>query len=252
MSKWNLQFNETTCYFSNRAEQKEADQVAKQFAKGYDTIYVSFDVTGRTCHQILSHQLVDLLKKMYGPMIDSEIGYNYECTLKWRRHHKIKMAYEMQYGNGCSGCNGEGCNGNGCERASRNNTGLDKVTMSTIWEPVAPGCFEHVPHYYVNGKDIESNPKVRDEGDYIKCFQDCKSCDKRRRGECDIRVDSADSTSIDKIDKAIEFKWAVQEFGDKVEQICAIVNSDPRLRGEAFEVLGILEEELKRRGLMKK
>jgi hypothetical protein len=28
MSKWNLQFNETTCYFSNRAEQKEADQVA--------------------------------------------------------------------------------------------------------------------------------------------------------------------------------------------------------------------------------
>ena len=54
----------------------------------------------------------------------------------------------------------------------------------------------------------------------------------------------------DAIDKAIEFKWAVQEFGDKAEQICAIVNSDPRVQNKAFEVLDVLEEELKRRSLL--
>lgn len=57
MSQWDLQANETSVYFKNYVNNEVVEAVQKEFMKGYDTIYVSFDVIGRTRHEQLSYQL---------------------------------------------------------------------------------------------------------------------------------------------------------------------------------------------------
>lgn len=57
MSQWDLQANETSVYFKNYVNDEVVEAVQKKFMEGYDTIYVLFDVIGRTRHQQLSYQL---------------------------------------------------------------------------------------------------------------------------------------------------------------------------------------------------
>lgn len=83
MSQWDLQANETSVYFKNIVSDEVVEAVQKKFMEGYDTIYVSFDVMGRTCHEQLSYQLGSRLRALYGPKVNIEVGYNYQCVIKW-------------------------------------------------------------------------------------------------------------------------------------------------------------------------
>ena len=83
MSQWDLQANETSVYFKNYVNDEVVEAVQKKFKEGYDTIYVSFDVMGRTCHQQLSYQLSSRLRALYGPKVNIEVGYNYQCVVRW-------------------------------------------------------------------------------------------------------------------------------------------------------------------------
>lgn len=83
MSQWDLQANETSVYFKNTVNNEVVEAVQKEFMKGYDTIYVSFDVIGRTRHEQLSYQLGSRLRALYGPKVNIEVGYNYQCDIKW-------------------------------------------------------------------------------------------------------------------------------------------------------------------------
>ena len=51
MSQWDLQANETRMNFRNYVNDEVVEAVQKKFMEGYDTIYVSFDVIGRTRHE---------------------------------------------------------------------------------------------------------------------------------------------------------------------------------------------------------
>ena len=51
MSQWDLQANETSVYFKNYVNDEVVEAVQKKFMEGYDTIYVSFNVIGRTLHE---------------------------------------------------------------------------------------------------------------------------------------------------------------------------------------------------------
>ena len=51
MSQWDLQANETRVNFRNYVNDEVVEAVQKKFMEGYDTIYVSFDVMGRTLHE---------------------------------------------------------------------------------------------------------------------------------------------------------------------------------------------------------
>lgn len=75
--------NETSVYFKNYVNNEVVEAVQKKFMEGYDTIYVSFDVIGRTCHMTLSHQLSSRLRALYGPKVNIEVGYNYQCDVRW-------------------------------------------------------------------------------------------------------------------------------------------------------------------------
>ena len=83
MSQWDLQANETSVYFKNTVNDEVVEAVQKKFMEGYDTIYVSFDVIGRTFHEQLSYQLGSRLRALYGPKVNIEGGYNYQCDVRW-------------------------------------------------------------------------------------------------------------------------------------------------------------------------
>ena len=83
MSQWDLQANETSVYFKNTVNDEVVEAVQKKFMEGYDTIYVSFDVIGRTFHEQLSYQLGSRLRALYGPKVNIEVGYNYQCDVRW-------------------------------------------------------------------------------------------------------------------------------------------------------------------------
>lgn len=82
MSQWDLQTNETSLYFKNTVNNSVVCDVQKAIESGKDTIYVSFDVIGRTCHMMLSHQLKQELSAIYGPKVEVEVDYNYVCTVR--------------------------------------------------------------------------------------------------------------------------------------------------------------------------
>lgn len=65
MSQWDLQANETSVYFKNTVNDKVVEAVQKKFMEGYDTIYVSFNVIGRTRHEQLSYQLSSRLRAIW-------------------------------------------------------------------------------------------------------------------------------------------------------------------------------------------
>lgn len=83
MSKWDLQANETRMHFRNYVNNEVVEAVQKKFMEGYDTIYVAFDVMGRTRHEQLSYQLSSRLRALYGPKVNIEVGYNYQCDVRW-------------------------------------------------------------------------------------------------------------------------------------------------------------------------
>ena len=64
-----------TIYTDNRVSDNLIQEV-KEALKEYDTVEVSFDVTGRTYHEMLSNQLADKM-----PEYKFEIGYNYLCRI---------------------------------------------------------------------------------------------------------------------------------------------------------------------------
>ncbi len=174
MGQWDLQANETSLYFKNTVNDKVVEDVQKALLSGKDTIYVSFDVIGRTCHQMLSYQLRTKLVSLYGPKVEVEIDYNYVCTVKWQTELGHKMAKEMTTGAGCDGCNGDGCNGGGCQ-------------------------FEH-----------ENNPEVEGtEEDFVYCMQDCDLCQNNVHNNADgdchlIVVPNHGKYNIEDIDKAMK------------------------------------------------
>ena len=102
MSQWDLQANETSLYFKNIVNDEVVEAVQKKFMEGYDTIYVSFDVIGRTYHEQLSYQLGSHLRALYGPKVNIEVGYNYQCDIKWVTDLSQEVAVkELSTGVGC-------------------------------------------------------------------------------------------------------------------------------------------------------
>lgn len=83
MSQWDLQANETRMNFRNYVNDEVVEAVQKKFKEGYDTIYVAFDVIGRTRHEYLSYQLGSRLRALYGPKVNIEVDYNYQCVVRW-------------------------------------------------------------------------------------------------------------------------------------------------------------------------
>ena len=83
MGRWDLQENEAKVYFRNYVNNEVVEAVQKKLIEGYDTIYVVFDVIGRTFHEQLSYQLGTRLRALYGPKVNIEIGYNYQCDVRW-------------------------------------------------------------------------------------------------------------------------------------------------------------------------
>lgn len=82
MGRWDIQENEISLHFENTVNDTVVAKVQEALESGKEIVYVSFNVTGRTCHQLLSHQLKERLVSLYGPKVDVQIGYNYECTIK--------------------------------------------------------------------------------------------------------------------------------------------------------------------------
>lgn len=101
MSQRDLQANETSVYFKNIVNDEVVEAVQKKFMEGYDTIYVAFDVIGRTCHEQLSYQLGSRLRALYGPKVNIEVGYNYQCDIKWVTDLSQVAVKELITGAGC-------------------------------------------------------------------------------------------------------------------------------------------------------
>ena len=102
MSQWDLQANETSVYFKNTVNDEVVEAVQKKFMEGYDTIYVAFDVIGRTRHQHLSYQLGSRLRVLYGPKVNIEVDYNYQCVIRWLTNlDKEVVKEELSTGAGC-------------------------------------------------------------------------------------------------------------------------------------------------------
>ena len=101
MSQWDLQANETSVYFKNAVNDEVVEAVQKKFMEGYDTIYVSFDVMGRTRHEQLSYQLGSRLRVLYGPKVNIEVGYNYQCDIKWVTDSSQVVEEELSTGASC-------------------------------------------------------------------------------------------------------------------------------------------------------
>ena len=73
MSQWDLQANETNVYFKNYVNDEVVEAIQKKFKEGYDTIYVSFDVIGRTRHEHLSYHRIEFKKLKYCPYCGKKI-----------------------------------------------------------------------------------------------------------------------------------------------------------------------------------
>ena len=69
---------EKTIYTDNHVTNELIEQVREAF-KEYDIVNVSFGVTGRTCHMILSEELAEKMQDY-----DFEIEYNYGCKIQKR------------------------------------------------------------------------------------------------------------------------------------------------------------------------
>lgn len=110
MSQWDLQANETSMYFKNYVNDEVVEAVQKKFMEGYDTIYVSFDVMGRTFHEQLSYQLSLRLRALYGPKVNIDVGYNYQCDVKWVTNLSQVVVKEPPTGVRCDSC--AGCSDN--------------------------------------------------------------------------------------------------------------------------------------------
>lgn len=101
MSQWDLQANETSVYFKNYVNDEVVEAVQKKFMEGYDTIYISFDVMGRTRHEQLSYQLGSRLRALYGPKVNIEVGYNYQCDVRWMTDSSQVVEEEISTGASC-------------------------------------------------------------------------------------------------------------------------------------------------------
>lgn len=62
--------------YTDNAVTEELIKEVKEALETNDVVEVSFDVTGRTCHQMLSFQLAERM-----PEYKFEIGYNYVCKI---------------------------------------------------------------------------------------------------------------------------------------------------------------------------
>lgn len=67
-----------TLYCNNVVTEEVTESVKNAVAKYDEPIYVSFDVTGRTCHGVLGHQLAHELGDKY----EVTVGYNYYVQVK--------------------------------------------------------------------------------------------------------------------------------------------------------------------------
>ena len=101
MSQWDLQANETSVYFKNYVNDEVVEAVQKKFMEGYDTIYISFDVMGRTRHEQLSYQLGSRLRALYGPKVNIEVGSNYQCDVRWMTDSSQVVEEEISTGASC-------------------------------------------------------------------------------------------------------------------------------------------------------
>ena len=101
MSQWDLQANETRVYFKNYVNDEVVEAVQKKFIEGYDTIYVAFDVIGRTRHEYLSYQLGSRLRVLYGPKVNIEVDYNYQCVVRWVTDLSQVAVKELTTGASC-------------------------------------------------------------------------------------------------------------------------------------------------------
>ena len=107
MSQWDLQANETRVNFRNYVNDEVVEAVQKKFMEGYDTIYVAFDVMGRTRHEQLSYQLSSRLRALYGPKVNIEVGYNYQCGVRWVTDLGQEVVEEeLATGASCDSCAG--------------------------------------------------------------------------------------------------------------------------------------------------
>ena len=97
MSQWDLQANETRMNFRNYVNDEVVEAVQKKFMEGYDTIYVAFDVIGRTRHEYLSYQLGSRLRALYGPKVNIEVDYNYQCVVRRVTNLGYKRYMECKY-----------------------------------------------------------------------------------------------------------------------------------------------------------
>lgn len=82
MGRWDIQENEVSLHFENTVNDTVVAKVQEALESGKEIVYVGFNVTGRTFHQLLSHQLKERLVPLYGPKVDVQISYNYGCTIK--------------------------------------------------------------------------------------------------------------------------------------------------------------------------
>ena len=71
---------EKTLFFENNITDRVIYEV-REAMKENDVVNVSFSVIGRTCHQMLSCQLAEILKDEF----NFEIGYNYKCRVTKKR-----------------------------------------------------------------------------------------------------------------------------------------------------------------------
>lgn len=79
-------------YTTNTVNEALVD-VVKQLLEDTDEVEVNFDVSGRTCHQLLSYQLYEQLdQNKYG----AKIGYNYECKI-YKKQCLTIVTLEIQY-----------------------------------------------------------------------------------------------------------------------------------------------------------
>lgn len=67
-----------TLYCNNAVTDEVTESVKEAVAKYDEPIYVSFDVTGRTCHGMLGHQLAQALGDKY----EVTVEYNYYVQVK--------------------------------------------------------------------------------------------------------------------------------------------------------------------------
>ena len=215
MSQWDLQANETSVYFKNIVNDEVVEAVQKKFMEGYDTIYVAFDVMGRTRHEQLSYQLGSRLRALYGPKVNIEVGYNYQCDVKWVTNLSQEVMEE------------EISTGASCDLISRSELlstisnmdfdfGNDTEDIKTIIEMVS-GVIKRQPTAYDIGKvvkELEENAS-RYTKKYTTSYgnngyRDVKAISVNKAIEIVKQGGTSASYSIQDIDNAIRNKGLLQ------------------------------------------